>query len=159
MKLAGEIPAVADPNRQRFGAEYFTDLDAFDVVFDGLASHGCVGMRQASKPIGERLIGLILESVRVHRVKMESALTREPPEIRSIFRFVPWDVQRDTRRRSDELENNSAVFQFFIDITRLAGHGKASKARSTSSDAPRRNSDTKTLRLRPEVFNIDVLPM
>ena len=47
--LAGKIPAVADPDRVGFRAQRFADLDAFDVVLDGLLAHRLVGMRQTSE--------------------------------------------------------------------------------------------------------------
>ena len=47
--LSREISTVADPNCMRFRAECFPNLDAFDIVFDGLAAHSFVGMRKATE--------------------------------------------------------------------------------------------------------------
>src|SRR5882672_1423804 len=71
--LAREIPAVADPNRMGCRAQRFADLNAFEVVFDGLPAHSFVGMRKATEFVRESS-RLILKGVRVHRVEVQSAL-------------------------------------------------------------------------------------
>ena len=42
--LAGKVRTVADPDRQRLGAERLADLDTFEIVLDGLLPDSSVGM-------------------------------------------------------------------------------------------------------------------
>ena len=42
--LAREIRAVADPHRQRRGAQRLPDMDAFEIVRNGLLAHGLGGV-------------------------------------------------------------------------------------------------------------------
>jgi hypothetical protein len=71
--LAREVAAVADPDRVRARAELHAELEAVEVVLDGLASHGRVRVRQASELVRQLLSELVLEGVRVHRVDEEPA--------------------------------------------------------------------------------------
>src|SRR5262245_18841197 len=49
MDLTGKVPAVAYPNGKRLRPENFTNLDALDVVFHGLPSHGRIRMSETPK--------------------------------------------------------------------------------------------------------------
>src|SRR5712664_1755972 len=91
--LAWIIPTVTDPNCMCFGAECSSDLDAFEVVLDGLPAHRFIGMRKAAEFVGEILSGLILKSVRVHRVKVQSALRGKLSQLSNVIRLVPGNVQ------------------------------------------------------------------
>ena len=44
--LTGKVAAIADPDRDRFGAELLADADALDVVLDGLLPRGGIGAGQ-----------------------------------------------------------------------------------------------------------------
>src|SRR5438093_1614298 len=46
IQLSGKIPAVGNPHGVRFRAQRLPNLDALDVVFDGLAAYGRVRMRE-----------------------------------------------------------------------------------------------------------------
>ena len=76
MALAGEVRAVADPDRQRLGAERLADLDAFEIVLDRLPARRGVGVRERAELVGERLARLVLEGVGVHRVEAEAERRR-----------------------------------------------------------------------------------
>ena len=121
----------------------FADLDAFDVVLDRPAPHRRVGMRQAAEFVRQRLAGLVLERVRVHRVEVKPALgarTRAAPQVVGL---VPRDMERDRRRRAHELEDRRAVVELFEDVARLACPGKSRETRAAGADAPRRHGDLK----------------
>jgi len=45
MYLAGEVSTIGDPYGERFGAKDFSNLDALDIVFNGLPAHGSIRMR------------------------------------------------------------------------------------------------------------------
>src|SRR5207253_1028045 len=49
--LAGKIPAVTDPDRVGLRTERFADLNAFDIVLDGLLAHRRFGMSKASASV------------------------------------------------------------------------------------------------------------
>ncbi len=67
-----KITAVADPDRVGLGAELLADLDALQVVLDGLLAHGVIGVRQASELVREFLSGMILKRVGVHGVEAQA---------------------------------------------------------------------------------------
>src|SRR5437660_6869682 len=99
--LAGKIPAVADPDRVGFRAQRFPDLNAFEVVFDGLLAHQVFGMSKASEFVRVFLSWLILERVGVHRVEMQAALPGILAQVAGVVWFVPRDMQRYCRSRAD----------------------------------------------------------
>src|SRR5581483_10968686 len=53
--------------------------------------------------------------------------------------------------------NRPAVFQLFIDVTRLTHTGKSREASAAGAHSPRRNSNAKCLRFVYEIFNFDIL--
>ena len=67
--LPGEIPAVTDPHGVSFRAQFFTDLNALDVVFKGLAPHRVICMGEAAELVGKLLTRLVLKCIRVHGVE------------------------------------------------------------------------------------------
>src|SRR5262245_21448638 len=81
MYLAGKVPAVGDPHRQRFGAENLSNLDAVNIVFDRLPPHGRIGMRETAKFIRKFPSRLILERSGVHRIEMQSTFERESAQL------------------------------------------------------------------------------
>src|SRR4029450_4039622 len=66
--LAGKIASVSYPDRERVGTERFPDLDALEIVVDGLTPDIRVNMREASEFIGQALVRLVLKRIGVHRV-------------------------------------------------------------------------------------------
>ena len=48
MQLTGKVAPIADPHGMRSGAQAQPDLQALEILFDGLTSHGLVDMRQAA---------------------------------------------------------------------------------------------------------------
>ena len=54
--LPREVAAVADPHRVRAGPQLHAQLEALEVVLDGLAAHRGVGVAQAAELVGERLV-------------------------------------------------------------------------------------------------------
>ena len=90
MRLAGKIGAVADPHRERLRAELLAGGDAVDVVRDRLGANRRVGVREAAVLVRQRLSGLILERVRVHRIEPE-------PERGAVFAQRLVVVGRDPR--------------------------------------------------------------
>src|SRR5205809_3333335 len=61
--LAAKIPAVADPDRVGLRTERFADLNAFDIVLDGLLAHRLLRMSEASEFVRVLLSRLILKGV------------------------------------------------------------------------------------------------
>ena len=72
--LTGEVGAVADPDSQGGGAQLFADLDAFEVMLDGLLAgrRACMGKGAEFVTLG--LADLVLKGVGVHRIKAEPVL-------------------------------------------------------------------------------------
>ncbi len=73
VELSGEVSAVADPDRVGARAQLHPQLQAVEVVLHRLAPNGRVGVAQAAELVRERLPGLVLERVGVHRVDEEPA--------------------------------------------------------------------------------------
>ena len=53
MQLTGKVAAVADPHGVRSRAEAQPDLQALEVVLDGLTPHGLVDMRRGCRTCTE----------------------------------------------------------------------------------------------------------
>jgi hypothetical protein len=133
--LAGEVGAVGDPDGEGFGIKGLADLDAFEVVLDGLSPRGRVGVGEGAELVGEGLAGLVLKGVGVHRVEGKAE------GFCLIFQclgvgFVPRDVERDGGGGGGEAVDDGAVVELVEDVARLTGAGEASKARAAGADAP-----------------------
>ncbi len=152
--LTGEVPAVADPDRVRLRADLPPQLDALDVVLDGLPAHVRFGVREAAVLVRVRLARLILERVGVHRVEVQAARARELDERVRVFGPVPGDVERDAGGRADELVDGRAVFELLEDAARLAHAGEAREARPARPHAPRRHRHAERLRLRRQLLDV-----
>ena len=90
---------------------------------------------------------------------METAFPREPAQRGRITGLIPRNMQRNSRRASNKLEDRGTVLEFLVNVPRFTGHRKTGETRSAGSDTPGRNGDAQRLRLRRQVFNIDVLAM
>src|SRR5207237_3215593 len=98
--LTGEVSAVADPDRVSLRADLLPQLDALDVVLDGLPADGRVRVCERAVLVGLRLVDLILKRVRVHRVEVQAARARELDERVGGLRLVAGDVARGAGRRA-----------------------------------------------------------
>jgi hypothetical protein len=134
--LAGEVGAVADPDRQCLGTERLADLDAFEIMLDRLAPGRGIGVGEGAELVGMRLTGRVRKGVRVHRVEAQAerrALLLQGPKIGDL---VPGDMERHGRRRPRQLLDDGAVFKLVEYVARLAGAGETGEARAASADAP-----------------------
>src|SRR5438105_4511371 len=61
--LARKISTVTDPDGVGFRAQRFSNLNTFDVVFDGLLAHGRFRMREAPEFVRVFLSWLILKGI------------------------------------------------------------------------------------------------
>ena len=134
--LAGEVGAIADPQRQRLRAELATDADAVEVMLDRLRAHRGRGVRQAPELVGLALAALVLESVGVHGIEAEPEARGVRLERAVVLAGIPGQVQRDGRRRAGEPVDHSAVLEFLEDVARLARPGEAREARPASANTP-----------------------
>src|SRR2546425_12724517 len=89
---------------------------------------------------------------------MQTALPGKLPQVAGVVGFVPGDVQRYCRSRTNQFENGRAVFQLFINVARFARAWETSKASPASADSPRRNGNAKALGLRYQIFDFNILP-
>ena len=99
---------------------------------------------------------MILERVRVHRLDEQAPRLGEHAQDRDTLGTVPRDVQRDSRRRANELEHDLTVFELFEHIPRFARSRKACEPRASSADAPRRDRHAERDRPLGERFDVDV---
>ena len=139
--LAGEVRAVADPDRQRLRADRLADLDALEVVLDRLRADRGVGVAERAELVGERLAGRVGEGVRVHRVEAEPELLAPSAFSAARVGLVPRDVQRDRRRRAGQPLDDGAVVELVEDVARLARPGEAREAGAAGADAPGGHGD------------------
>ncbi len=70
--LTGIVGPVGQPDRERLGAERLTNLNNVHIVGDGLRTHGRVGVAERAELVAVPLVRLILEGVRVDRVKAQA---------------------------------------------------------------------------------------
>src|SRR2546430_12787624 len=89
---------------------------------------------------------------------MQVALPGKLSQVAHVVWFVPGDMQRYCRSRTNQFENSRAVFQLFIDVARFARAREASKTSPASADPPRRNGNAKALGLRYQIFGVNILP-
>src|SRR5213083_2940048 len=87
---------------------------------------------------------------------MQIALPGKLAQVAGVFWFVPRNVQRYCRSRTNQFVNGSTVFQLFINVARFARARETSKASPASADSPRGNSNAKCACLGDQVFNIDL---
>src|SRR6185436_10012588 len=99
------------------------------MMFDGLAAHRAVGMRQGTKLVGMFLAGLILKRVGIDRVETEAQRLGLTGEGFRIDRLVPRYVKRNARCDAGEIVDDGGIEHFLRDIARLARDGKATEPR------------------------------
>src|SRR5581483_602151 len=61
--LPGKVPPIANPNGMSFRTDCLSNLNAFDVVLDGLLANCFIGMSEAAESVRVLLARLILERV------------------------------------------------------------------------------------------------
>ncbi len=158
VRLAREIGAVADPDGERFRAEFAADRDAVDIMGDRLRAHGAVDMGERAEFVGTRLPGLILERIGVHGVEGEATRGGGLAQRSVIARRIPGEMRRNRRRRTHELLDRRAIVELVEEVARLAGARKARKARAARADAPGRDRDAERHHLFDERFAIETAP-
>jgi hypothetical protein len=90
--LAGVVGAVGEPDLQVTGAGGIHDVDAFEVVIDGLLADRRVGVGE-----GSELVVIVLEGVRVDGAEGHTVVGCESTEGGVVLDFVPGNVQGDRR--------------------------------------------------------------
>src|SRR5947207_11599549 len=90
---------------------------------------------------------------------MQIALPGKLAQVAGVFWFVPRDMQRYCRSRTNQLVNGSTVLQLFINVARFARARETRKTSPASADSPRWNGNAKRVRLSHEILNIDVVPL
>ena len=141
MALAGEIRAVADPDGQRLRADLAAEMDAFEIVLDGLQADGLIRMAERPELVGKLLAGRILEGVGVHRVEAKAQRFRLLLQLGGVGDPVPGDMQGDARRSAGQAVDDGAVVQLVEDVARLALAREAGEARAAGADAPGGDGD------------------
>ena len=152
--LAGEIRAVADPDRQRLGAERLADLDAFKIVFDGLRAGRGIGVAERTVFIGMRLRRGVGKGVGVHRVEGKAERIALCLQLLGVG-LVPGNMQRDGRGCLCQLVDDGAVVELVEDAARLAEARKAGKARAAGAHAPGWDGDEELGNLCGDRLDVD----
>src|SRR5216117_2704569 len=89
---------------------------------------------------------------------MQIALPGKLAQVAGVFWFVPRDMQRYCRSRTNQFVNGSTVFQLFINVARFARARETRKTSPSSADSPRWNGKAKALGLRYQIFDVNILP-
>ncbi len=139
MLLAGEVGAIADPDRERLRAQRPADLDAFQIVLDRLAAGRGIGVAEAAELVGTALARLILEGVGVHGIEAQAQGSPLRAQGGEIGHLVPGDVQGDPGRRPGQGLDDGAIGQLVEHVARLAGPGEAGEAGAAGAHTPGRD--------------------
>src|SRR5450830_1774787 len=152
--LAGEVGTVSEPDGEALRSQRIAQLDAIDIVCDGLSTYLRVLRRQAAVLVAERLSGRILESVGVNAVEVQAMFVCDFFERARIGGAVPREMQRHARCCARQLVDGGAIVNFFKHVARFTDAGKARKARAAGARTPAGQGHSKAGGLCGERFDI-----
>ena len=135
MLLTGEIAAVANPDRERLGAQLLTDVNALQVVRHRLGACGRVGVRQAAELVTVRLPTLIGKGVGVDGIELQIRIGCGFPQFRPIAAAIPRNVQGHTGGGCGQLVDDAAVLHFVEHMLGLAWPWKTCEACAAGAHA------------------------
>ena len=101
---------------------------------------------------------LILKSIGIYRVKLQTALFGKFAQFIDTFRFIPRNMQRNRRGRTNQFIDRRAIFEFFVNAARFARAGKTRKTGAARADSPRRHGNLKTADALHQIFDFDIFP-
>ena len=153
--LAGEVGAVADPDRDGLAPELLADLDAADVVGHGLGACRGTGIGERAVFVAVGLVDLVLKGVRIHRIEAEAVLRRLLPQGVVIRHLVPREMRADGAGAACQLLDHAAISKLIMDAARFAQTGEAGKAGAAGADAPCRDGDRPCHRALDLRFDVD----
>ena len=139
-------------------AEGLADLDAFEIVLDGLPARAGVGVRERAELVASWPAPCASEKV------LEFIASKPSPKrARRLLQpvrvgLVPRDMQRHGRRRARQLVDDRAVVELVEDVARLAGAGEAREARAAGADAPGRHGHVERRDLVADRVDRDAAP-
>ncbi len=158
MHLPGEVGAVADPHGVGTGAELRADLEALEIVLDGLVADRLVGVTQAAELVGVLLSRLILEGIGVGGVDEQAPGRRKRLQLRRALGAIPRNVQGHAGRDPHETKDRLAVLELLEDRLWFAGRRKPSEARTAGGQRPGRYGDAKRHREIGDHLDRDAAP-
>src|SRR6185503_15902155 len=123
-------------------------------MVDGLLADLLAYMLQRSELIAVLLSRLVLECIRVHRVKTKTMLHSQGLDGGGILGYIPGYMQRYGPAAAIQGMQQSDVFHFLFQAARLSSTGKPSKAGAPCSQRPAGNGYLKVDQLLQDTFRI-----
>lgn len=121
-------------------------------------ARGGIGRGEAAVAIADRLLGLVLEGVRIDRVEAESERGRFLAQRGVVTDLVPREMGRDPRGSARELVDDCAVGELLVDVGWLARDREFGETRAPASRAPGRDGDGKGADLGLDRVDVDSAP-
>ena len=139
------VDAVGEPNGESGRAETNPEVDHVLVVLDGDLPHRRVGVGQAPELVGElAVVGrrwVVLERVRVHRVKADRPFPGVLTQAVRVVRIVPRDMQRDSPVAGRQSVEKCDVVDLLLGASGLAADRKPTESGPASPHCPRGSGD------------------
>jgi hypothetical protein len=142
--LAGQVGAVADPDRERRRPELPSYVDARDIMCHRLRTDAGVGRRQAAVAVAVGLPRLVLERIGIYRVEPEPQRRRFFPQGTVILYLIPRKMRRHARRDAAQLLHDRTIRELLADAGGLAGDRKLGETGSPAAGSPARQRNGKT---------------